>query len=146
MSSDTPASLVPGGIRRKPVPDAQKRPPSPEAELYDVLDDYYDEQDSNPPPYSLVEQPREHLRYQAQNQGDTQHQAQERPRLPPKAATTPLLQSGDNTLGDSPTPTTFNANIGRDAATGHTSLQDINKLFWNTFRLWLPSTAHANIG
>ncbi|KAK8064642.1 hypothetical protein PG994_007280 [Apiospora phragmitis] len=99
MSSDTPAILVPGGIRRKPVPAAQQRPPSPGA--YDVLDDYYDEQDSNPPPYSLVEQPREPVRYQAQNREevryqvpdrqDTRNQVQERPRLPPKAATTPLV-------------------------------------------------------
>ncbi|KAK8074586.1 hypothetical protein PG997_009249 [Apiospora hydei] len=108
MSSDTPASLVPGGIRRKPVPDAQKRPPSPEAEAYDVLDDYCDEQDSNPPPYSLVEQPREHLRYQAQNQEDTRYQAQERPRLPPKAATTPLvIPAGGHHFPPPPPPPAF---------------------------------------
>ncbi|KAK8122624.1 hypothetical protein PG984_011294 [Apiospora sp. TS-2023a] len=107
MSSDTPSILVPGGIRRKPVPDAHKRPPSPE--VYDVLDDYYDGHDSNPPPYSLVEQPREHVNYQPQDRNDVRYQmhqqdwqdaryeAQDRPKLPPKAATTPLpgiIQSG----------------------------------------------------
>ncbi|KAK8008400.1 hypothetical protein PG991_010951 [Apiospora marii] len=91
MSSDTPSILVPGGIRRKPVADAHKRPPSPE--VYDVLDDYYDGHDSNPPPYSLVEQPREHVQYQPHDREDvsTRCQAQDRPKLPPKAATTPLV-------------------------------------------------------
>ncbi|KAK7984747.1 hypothetical protein PG988_002369 [Apiospora saccharicola] len=101
MSSDTPSVLVPGGIRRKPVPDAHKRPPSPE--VYDVLDDYYDGHDNNPPPYSLVEQSREHVNYQPQDRNDVRYQmhqqdwqdaryqAQDRPKLPPKAATSPLV-------------------------------------------------------
>lgn len=105
MSSDTPSVLVPGGIRRKPVPDAHKRPPSPE--VYDVLDNYDDGHDSNPPPYSLVEQPcepmecqphdREDVRYQMQQQDrqGTRYQAQDRPKLPPKAATIPLVIQTD---------------------------------------------------
>ncbi|KAK8851237.1 riboflavin kinase (NB-ARC domain protein) [Apiospora arundinis] len=108
--SATPSIMVPGGIRRKPVPEAQKRPPSPE--VYDLLDDYYSEGDSNPPPYSLVEQPREDPRYNVQHRDNVRYQAQDRedsryqdrPRPPAKAATIPLVIPTVNHFPPPPPP------------------------------------------
>ncbi|KAK7983613.1 hypothetical protein PG989_011015 [Apiospora arundinis] len=108
--SATPSIMVPGGIRRKPVPEAQKRPPSPE--VYDLLDDYYSEGDSNPPPYSLVEQPREDPRYNVQHRDNVRYQAQDRedsryqdrPRPPTKAATIPLVIPTVNHFPPPPPP------------------------------------------
>ncbi|KAK6818928.1 hypothetical protein PG987_016381 [Apiospora arundinis] len=108
--SATPSIMVPGGIRRKPVPEAQKRPPSPE--VYDLLDDYYSEGDSNPPPYSLVEQPREDPRYNIQHRDNVRYQAQDRddsryqdrPRPPTKAATIPLVIPTVNHFPPPPPP------------------------------------------
>ncbi|KAK7999720.1 hypothetical protein PG990_012320 [Apiospora arundinis] len=162
--SATPSIMVPGGIRRKPVPEAQKRPPSPE--VYDLLDDYYSEGDSNPPPYSLVEQPREDPRYNVQHRDNVRYQAQDRedsryqdrPRPPAKAATIPisnanadLAASGltsfqcrnDNCplLPSSSTLRTPDTNFSLDANGADPSFQGIDQFIKSAIGLWISAAS-----